>query len=116
MTYVNLFGEPVDLDKHQPKKKKTLRAKRPTHNGWMVKGASPEEWHKAMSKKTNGEIQPFYDWARHNNNKKVCLKPFSSLESANECEALAEKSGWMHVQIIELKKGDVSQLKEVMPI
>ena len=116
MNHVNLFGEPVDLGKHQPKKKKATRTRRPTHNGWVVKGACPEEWHKAMSKKSGEEIQPFYDWARHNSKTKASHKPCSTYESALEYKKLAQKSGWLNVHVTELKKGDISQLKEVMPV
>lgn len=113
MNYVNLLGESVATDTPAQKKKKSKREFKPTHSGWVVKGADPREWRKAMEGKAENEIQEWYDWARHNNNKKVVNKPFSSAETANECKKVAESQGWRNVHVVELKRGDVSQLKGV---
>lgn len=129
MIYTNIFGEEVDTTKRKATKKRK-KDFTPSHSGWTVKGASPDEYAK-QNHKRNHEIEnrkranakanavkmsipdvlpPFYEWAKTNRSK-ANPKPFSSHASALECKHLAEKSGWLHVEIIELKKGDVSQLQ-----
>lgn len=58
------------------------------HKGWVVKGIAPGQ--KKISRVAD---------------------PFSSREVANQCKALAEKSGWKNLVVVELSKGEAPPLE-----
>lgn len=130
MIFVNMFGDSVDPTKHKPKKRET-RGFAPTHSGWVVKGSSPDEYARDVAyrehliksiKRENADnntrrdvpdsLPPFFEWAKSNRNHRPSTKHFSSAAVALECKRLAEKNGWINVEVIEVKRGDESQLKD----
>ena len=130
MIFVNMFGEPVDPGKHKPKKREA-RAFVPTHSGWVVKGSSPDVYARAVAerehlikaiKRSNADsatkrdvpysLPPFFEWAKSNRNHRPSPKHFASAAVAMDHKRLAEKNGWINVEVVEVKRGDESQLKE----
>lgn len=56
-------------------------------------GREPKEWNEQQ-------------WLMNAKGKPIRSKPYEVPEAAEECKALAEKSGlWLRVQVIEIKKG-----------
>jgi hypothetical protein len=114
MTYVNYLGEEIGLIDHgrAPKAKKEEQAR---HNGWRVQGIPPgtledarAEHRKAvLSAQTQSTRMP-KEWDEENwlmtAKRKPVRKPFELEQAARECKALAEKYGWLRVEIVELKK------------
>lgn len=128
VTYVNHRGEPVSLDPRVGAKLKAQRDAPATyHKGWSVEGHLPgsleaaqkaaedafADWHRQPEESrakrlTAGERAPKpwneAAWRQGTKRKKVRARPFEIPSSAEECKALAERSGWIEVVVIELKK------------
>ena len=87
------------------------------HKGWRVVGIKPgllesaresNERLRAMAHKAGGkEIPPFDEaaWLRKQTPKPVRSKPYELQEAALQCAELARKTGWIEVQVIEVKRG-----------
>lgn len=127
MSYVNYLGQEIGLIDHgrAPKAKKQEQS---THNGWRVQGIPPgalEEaerrhpqliadavsWNERISSgMTSGKARPVpgpWDadkWLNEAKRVPVRSKPYEVPQAAQECKALAEKCGWLRVEIVELKK------------
>ena len=115
MSYVNYLGNEIGLIDHgrAPKAKKEERS---YHNGWRVQGIPPgalEEAREAnqrlreMAQRAGGKEIPHFDEQHYLMNAKrkpVRAKPFEIPQAAQECKALAERAGWLRVEIVELKK------------
>lgn len=133
LKYINadgfLLGTATDLDatKHARKKVKAEGANE-WHKGFRVQGIKPgaledaEKEHprliadavswneRVASGKITGKAKPVpgpWDPAKWLNEAKrwpVRSKGYEVPEAAQECKALAEKSGWLRVEVVELKK------------
>jgi len=115
MSYVNYLGEVIGLIDHG-KPKKAKAEEKSYHNGWRVQGIPPGQLQEArearerlvrMAEKSGGREIKRWDEAHYLMNAKrkpVRSKPFEIPQAAQECKALAEKSGWLRVEIVELKK------------
>jgi hypothetical protein len=114
MTYVNFRGEEIGLIDHgrAPKPKKDEES---YHNGWRVQGIPPGELEAAResrekldadARRAGREPQPWDEgaWLMNARRKPVRSKPYSIEAAARDCKALAERSGWLRVEIVELKK------------
>ena len=113
MTYVNYRGEEIGLIDHgrAPKPKKD---EQPYHNGWRVQGIPPGALEEAKEKhqrearlmRDGGKEVKDFDqelWLM-NAKRKPLRKPYELEAAARECKALAEKAGWLRVEIVELKR------------
>lgn len=115
MTYVNYLGQEIGLIDHgRPKKAK--KDEQSYHNGWRVQGIPPGKLEEArashqrlvdMARSAGGkEIKPWNEEHYLMNAKSVPVrrKPFEIPAAAADCKALAERMGWLRVEIVELKK------------
>ncbi|MEO8297080.1 MAG: hypothetical protein ABI574_04655 [Burkholderiales bacterium] len=119
MRYINVHGEPVNVDATGPKKSTTKRAEplNEFHKGFAVLGFSPahlaaaeqEHAHKAAEAKRNGRsLQPWSEEAymRLNKPKKVRSKPYESRSAAVACaEIAAKQAGWKGLRVDAVVKG-----------
>lgn len=78
------------------------------HRGWVVVGYSPERMEAA--KKSAGGSWDETKFLRHNKASRLRNKPYEVEAAADECARLAIASGWRHVSVEPLTKGDASQL------
>lgn len=118
MNYVNYLGETVSIERlaaAAPKKKPRSQSDS-YHNGWRVQGIPPGQLEEArdahqrlvkMAEASGGKEIKRWDEANYLMNAKrkaVRGKPFEVPGAAQECKALAEKMGWLRVEVVELKK------------
>lgn len=92
----------------QAKKAKPEKIK--FHKGFRVVGLPPGSMDEARKKHEleqlgKKEPKPFSEqgWLMNAHAKPVRSKPYEIKESADQCAELAEKNGWMRVQVVELK-------------
>lgn len=121
LAFVNLLGESLDSVVENAKKKKPAvkRAAQPAksfHNGWRVTGLPPGSLEAAKASRESDiksaianarKIpQPFDSalWLATAKQKPVRSKPYELVSAAIECKSLAEKAGWLNVQVQELKQ------------
>jgi hypothetical protein len=115
MTYVNYRGEEIELIDHGTPKKPKKDDSDGYHNGWRVQGIPPgalEDARKqhqieARHAAESGREPKEWDqerWLMNAKRKPVRSKPYEVHSAALECKALAEKAGWLRVEIVELKK------------
>lgn len=88
------------------------------HKGFRVEGHPPgslqaakemREREIAMCRNSGGlEPKPFDrdHWRRTSPLKAVRSRPFNVASAADECKALAERTGWLDVRVHELKRGE----------
>lgn len=120
MNYVNHLGEPVSLDRlsfeasQRPKRQKKEQPES-FHNGWRVQGIPPGELESARDlhqreaafAREQGKQPKDWDqqhWLMNAKRKAVRTKPYEVPAAAEECKRMAEKAGWLQVEIVELKK------------
>lgn len=114
-TYVNYRGEEIGLVHHEVMKKPKKEQAAEYHNGWRVQGIPPgaleearnEHRRASLAATENGKAPKEWDeehWLMNSKRKPVRSKPYEVPEAAQECKALAEKSGWLRVEVVELKK------------
>jgi hypothetical protein len=115
MTYVNYRGEEIGLIDHG-RAPKAKRDEKSYHNGWSVQGIPPGSLEDAraahkrltdMARNSGGKEIKAWDEEHYLMNAKrqpVRRKPFEIPGAATECKALAERMGWLRVEIVELKK------------
>jgi len=122
ISYVNYKGETVELDSSKHAKPKSTRPdKGAYHNGWRVVGHAPGAMEEAMTQRIKDiataekeaetkrgiKIPPPWNedlWRRNTKKTAVRSKPYEVPEAAQECKRLAERAGWLDVEIIEIKK------------
>lgn len=129
LDYVNINGDPVTgyCAAAKPAIKAKKEAPDEYHRGWSVEGYAPgriqaerEKAEKALvawneqpeevrSKRLrDGERQPpewvLEKWLQTHKPSKVRARPFEVESLAVEMKALAERSGWEHVRVVELAK------------
>lgn len=117
MSFVNVFGEAVSIERlaaAKPKRPKKEQAES-YHNGWRVQGIPPgalEDAYKghlaqaAMLRAGGKEAKEWSEehWLMNAKRKPVRSKPYEVPQAAQECKAMAEKAGWLRVEVVELKK------------
>jgi hypothetical protein len=132
LTYI-VGGAVVDADtlkaaaSQQRKPKPKREAPDSFHRGYSVEGHPPgypeecqriaeacwADWQSQTEQQKarrikDGERPPkpwdFNRWLLTTKRKKARSKPYELLSAAEECKAIAERTGWTHVQIVELKK------------
>ena len=118
MGYVNIHGQAVDLRKlHTPKRSKTKGPVEPQHKGFKVVGysqhqvAAAQREHESRSR----DFQAVYGyapapfdvgaWMRTARPQKISTKPLATKDAAETQKSLAERYGWIGVQVVPLTKG-----------
>lgn len=127
MTFVNHLGEEISLINHgTPARPKKDPSPTEFHKGWRVDGIPPgalEEaeldhprraaeiahWNERCVKDKSLKPRPVgpWDpekWLRDAKRRPVRGKPYEIESAARECAALAERAGWLRVEVVELKK------------
>lgn len=120
MNFVNIHGERLDVSRSIQQQPMPRRIKAATpdefHKGFRVVGLKPEDFEEAKRQRRieidlareDGRALPpeltFELWAAKAHRKPVRSKPYELLEAARECKRLAEKAGWMLVEIVEIKR------------
>lgn len=122
--FVNIHGDPWNPSKESLEKKAAIKRDQPEgyHKGFRVVGHPPgalEEAKKereeliafAVRKRNHGDasvkIPPQFnedDWRRNSKKTSVRSKPYELREAADLCAAMAIKSGWQDVEVLESKK------------
>jgi len=119
--FVNIHGDPVDTTKRVPIPKKVTEGAEQSHKGFAVEGIPPgaleaaqdlHERERAVAIRENSKRIPdewnALTWMQTKAKlKRVRTKPYELLEAANQCKELAEKAGWLRVQVRSMSKGSV---------
>lgn len=127
LTFVNHNGDPITDSRMDAMRAQGLEQERQrrlsakadavsVHKGWRVSGIKPgmlEEAKQAherlcqMAQKAGGKPpEPFDEdaWLRTAKRTAVRSKPYPLQEAAQLCKELAIKTGWLQVQLQEIKK------------
>lgn len=115
MSYVNYLGEEIGLVVHGKATKPKREQPSSYHNGWRVQGIPPgaleeaRKTHEAEAEfhRSQGREPKLWDeanWLMNTKRKPVRGKPYEVPQAAQDCKALAEKAGWLRVEIVEMKK------------
>lgn len=116
LNFVNYKGESLPPPASTvPKLVKRRETPDSFHRGWRVVGIPPgavEEAEQEHSRRqiplaaAGKESKPFDrgNWIMNAKKKPVRAKPYELPGSAKECAELAEKAGWLAVEIREIKK------------
>lgn len=106
---VNIHGQPRMPSKAAidptPKQKREPPAE--YHKGWRVVGIPPGELEAARAAHIRARLDKAFDqdaWAQRFKKKPVRSKAYSLPQAAAECKALAERCGWLHVDVVALTK------------
>ena len=128
LEFENCFGAPISEYTMQIRKTQALAEQRKQkaaakpvdakyHKGWRVVGVPKTALDEAreeaatdagIAAKAGRIAEPFNEqqWLMNAKAKPVRSKPYELREAAEQCKALAEKSGiWLRVQISEISKG-----------
>ena len=127
LEFVNVFGTPISQAAiecakaqgriEQQRKKEAATEDAKYHKGWRVVGVPKAALDEARQEAAIGAdiaakagriAEPFNEqqWLMNAKTKPVRSKPYELREAAEQCKALAEKSGiWLRVQISEISKG-----------
>lgn len=116
--FVNINGQRVDTERRVKLEKRVSNAPGEFHKGFIVEGIPPGTLETAMKEHAAGRacelstgakrVRPEWDvaaWMAKAKAKRVRTKPYSLVEAANECKSLAEKAGWLRVEIRAMSKG-----------
>lgn len=115
MNFVNIHGDPVALN-YQPIKRKTKDQPESYHNGWKVQGIPPGALEAARAQHaadvryaqaTGAKMPKEWDegnWLMNAKRRPVRGKPYELEQAARQCAELAEKAGWLRVELVEMKK------------
>lgn len=113
LQFVNYRGEPVAMTA-VPKPKKTAIGPTEWHKGWRVVGIPPgaleeakaQHEREAAATRAKGKEPKVWDeanWLMNARKKPVRGKPYEVPEAAHDCKRLAEGTGWLAVEVVELK-------------
>ena len=130
LQYVNIHGQPItqaamDAQASIGKQQAAVRRKQTDpdkpagyHKGWRVIGFSPEQVQAAREGRErvrklalesgSSDIPPPFSldkYLKTSKGRSARAKPFELHESAVQCKELAERAGWLGVEIIALAKG-----------
>lgn len=77
--------------------------------------AMSEQQRASALKEGRREPRPWDEAAWRMNTKKrpIRSKPYSIPQAAQDCKALAERAGWIDVEIIEMKRGEIARQQEI---
>lgn len=127
----NVGGSIVTADTLKASARRTVKPKRDApasfHRGFSVEGHPPgypeecqriaeacwNDWQSQTEQQKarrlkDGERAPkpwdFNRWLLATKRKKVRSKPYELLSAAEECMAIAQRTGWTHVRVVEVKK------------
>ncbi|MNL25072.1 hypothetical protein D3C87_1465370 [compost metagenome] len=109
MAFVNIHGQPIAVPESSEKKAKSTSSKPKLevyHKGWIVTGHSPEQVADYKAKLPAGEAFNQLIFARRTKFRKVRTKPYESNEAAQQCAKMAEKEGWLNVEVKPQSKGE----------
>lgn len=118
MNFVNINGEPLSVSLMGGIKKKPSAPKeaKSYHNGWRVQGIPPgaleaakKQYAADLTLAQAGKAKPpkAWDeeaWLMNAKRKPVRPKPYEVPEAAQLCKQLAERDGWLRVEVVEMKK------------
>lgn len=127
LTFVNVHGKTISparmaamraeaLEQERQKRAASKGDQVSSHKGWRVTGIPPEALPKAkeeharlqvMARKAGGKPVEDFDeqaWLRKAKRSAVRSKPYHLEAAAQQCKELANKAGWVEVQILEIKK------------
>lgn len=113
LQFVNYRGEPVPMHA-VAKPKRTAVGPTEWHKGWRVVGIPPGALEEAKAAheadaaaaRAKGKEPKVWDeqhWLMNAKKRPVRGKPYEVPEAAAQCKAMAERSGWLAVQVVELK-------------
>lgn len=115
--FVNIHGQTVDTDKRVKLPKRDSSAPGEFHKGFAVEGIPPgtlEAAKDAHDKARAGELSSGSkrvrdewseaSWLAKAKAKRVRTKPYELHQAALDCKALAEKAGWLRVEVRSLSK------------
>jgi hypothetical protein len=117
--YVNFMGERVALDSSKHAKPKKAKNDKPKsfHNGWRVVGIPPGTLEDARSEHAKAvkaagtmpgaKLPKEWDegnWLMNAKRRPVRSKPYEIPEAAEQCKEMAERAGWLRVEVVELKQ------------
>lgn len=108
VTFVNLRGDPVNVDPAPAAQRKSRREATAFHKGWRVVGVSPESLSIARAAHDKeGGTGRFDDlaFALKARLTPVRNEPFYAYDAALECVRLAARCGWLCAHPVELSKG-----------
>jgi len=107
--FVNIHGQQWTPSTAMPKIR-PKPAKEKFHKGFRVVGLPPGSMDEARIKHDKQQVdakepKPFSEshWLANAHAKPVRSKPYEIQDSARQCALLAEKAGWLRVQVVELK-------------
>lgn len=117
LSYVNINGAPVDTRPREKAKRTKPEKPAEFHKGWRVVGIPPgaledaeKKFHAdasyAQSKsKAKKPAEPWSAerWLGKARRRAVRAKPYEVPEAAKLCAEMAEKEGWLRVEVRELK-------------
>lgn len=115
--FVNIHGHRVvtePTDPAAPKRKAKPEAES-FHKGFKVQGIPPgaledaraEHARLALLARESGKAAKDWDegnWLMNAKRKPVRSKPYEIESSARQCAELAERAGWLRVEVVEIKK------------
>lgn len=127
LTFVNHNGDPITDSRMaamraqgmELERQRRLAAKADpvsVHKGWRVSGIKPGMLDEAkqaherlcqMAQKAGGKLpEPFDEtaWLRTAKRTAIRSKPYILQEAALQCQAMAIKTGWLEIQLQEVKK------------
>ncbi|MXN31021.1 hypothetical protein [Delftia sp. CH05] len=118
LSYVNIHGRPVSVAPPPEVKKKARAQPDAFHKGWRVMGIPPgslgkaqqEHIKKARDAEKRGKPIADFDqgaWIAKTRKKPVRSKPYEVMTAAMQCKALAERGGWLALELAEVTKGAV---------
>jgi hypothetical protein len=110
--------QPTGKAKKKPAKKKAA-GPAAFHKGFKVQGIPPgaleaaRTKHQAETRKAaakDGEVSKYWDegnWLMNAKRKPVRRDPYGVRQAADECARMAEKAGWLRVEVVEVKAGEL---------
>lgn len=118
LSYVNIYGRPVSVAPPIEVKKKARAQPDAYHKGWRVMGIPPgnlekaqqEHIKKARDAEKRGKPIADFDqgaWLAKAKKKPVRSKPYEVMTAAMQCKDLAERGGWLALELAEVTKGAV---------
>lgn len=120
LQFVNINSAPVDTNRRVKLAKRETSAPAEFHKGYAVEGLPPGSLESAMKDHAEkraadissgtiaSRIRPewnFDAWLAKAKGKRVRTKPYELHSAAVECKALAEKAGWLRVEVRSISKG-----------
>lgn len=111
LEFVNIHGSPVSTAPVKQAKRPKREKPDSWHGGWRVVGIPPGALEAAreefIAKQRESKAPKDWDegnWLMNAKPKPVRSKPYSIPDAAKQCAEMAEKAGWLRVQVIELKQ------------